>query len=78
MTQVMVNVASEVLHSWNKKRQVQYYYYYCGKSRHIGTFDSEMIASAAYEKASEILGFTGGKCNQKRLSEEEAKYIVFN
>lgn len=36
------------------KCQVQYYY--CGKSRYIGVFESKMIALAAYETTREILG----------------------
>ena len=53
------------------KWQVQYYY--CRRMRYIGTFDSKLIASAAYEKASEILGPMRGKHNQKELSEKEVK-----
>jgi hypothetical protein len=36
------------------KWQVQYYY--CGKSRYMGVFESKMIALAAYETTREILG----------------------
>ena len=36
------------------KWQVQYFY--CGKSRYIGVFESKIIAFAAYESAREILG----------------------
>lgn len=64
----MVNMANAVLHSYNVLRSGD------GKSRYIGTFDSEVIASAAYETARDFLQCAGGKRNQKRLSEEEAKY----
>ncbi len=53
------------------KWEVQYYY--CRRMRYIGTFDSKLIASAAYEKTCEILGPMRWKRDQKQLSEKEVK-----